>query len=236
MGRKKKEELQEVDLDTLAEEQEEATLLADAEEETEGLEAAESEDAEEKDAEAELSEELEEKPKRKPRKRSPRRKKAEVVAEESAAASLTFTPPAAEAQPMGPAVPPPPVDLIAAASAAHEKDAVERHFEAARTASESIVATLEKVNALMRELPDHYAATLQKNIKHSAKPIANSRVVFALSLTAFILSVLSVGLSQSARHQALSATVAASAPRFEQPATLPTELAKRPSKRRVNRK
>jgi len=172
---------------------------------------SESEGESDETSEEEADAEAEEKPKRKPRRRAPRRKPVaetvEPTAEPLVAAAAVASEPEIETPPATFAFPPAPAPGMVAASNtanASEKDAVERHWDAARLASESIVASLDKVNSLMRELPDHYAVSLQKSLKQSARPAANSRLVFAMSVTATVLSLLSLGLSQSARQTALN--------------------------------
>ncbi len=185
MGRKKKDE--EI-LD------EEIELGGDEELELELGEADDSdEDALKEPASIEadsLDEEIQE-PKA-PRKRAPRKPKVEPAIEETpvAAAAVAAAPVALPVAPPVPAV---------------EKDAVVLQWEAAKLTTEAIVASLDKVNGLLRELPDHYAVVLQKSMKASAPRSGSaSKIAFGTSLMAILLSVLSLSFSQSARQAALS--------------------------------
>jgi hypothetical protein len=96
---------------------------------------------------------------------------------------------------------PPPVVV----PAPPEKDRVVQQWEAAKQASESIVASLEKVNDLLREIPEHYGAVIQKSMKQAAtRPSPAARVAFVMSVVATLLSILSLSFSQSAREKAFS--------------------------------
>ncbi len=91
------------------------------------------------------------------------------------------------------------------ATTTDEKDLVVRQWEAAKQTSESIVASLDKVNSLLKELPDHYAAVLQKSMKQSsARTTPGAKIAFGMSMVASVLSVLSLSFSQSARELVLS--------------------------------
>jgi hypothetical protein len=190
MGRKKKdEEILDDELDLASEEAELELELDDADD------SDEEELKEPATLEADsLDEETAKEPKA-PRKRSPRKTKAEPAAEETVAAAVASPTPAPTPTPI-PAPAPAPVV---------EKDAVVLQWEAAKQTTEAIVASLEKVNGLLRELPDHYAVVLQKSMKASAPRSGSaSKIAFGTSLMAILLSVLSLSFSQSARQAALS--------------------------------
>jgi hypothetical protein len=101
-----------------------------------------------------------------------------------------------------PTVPPtPPVDPALA------------QWEAAQKTSQSIIASLENVNAILKELPEHYASVIQKTLKQTpSRPSSASRFAFAMSLLAIVLSVLSLSFSQSVRSQVLTQVASTPAP------------------------
>ncbi len=179
-------------------------------------------------SEEEEDEEVEEAPKqRKPRKRAPKKepKRAamvEAAAEEKPSKTPTkleekiekaFELPAAAA--VAPVVTPEALPASASAPAPAHDD-LAKQWAAAQQTSASIVASLEKVNTLLREVPEHYAAVIQKAMKQSSgKPSPAAKVAFGMSLVATVLSVLSLTFAQSARQSALSQGV--SVPAIHQP-------------------
>ncbi len=180
MGRKKKDE------EILVEELEQSEeLLSD---EPEELSAEFSE--EEKPAEPT--------PKPARRRRAP---KAPVAAAEPAT-NETQTPAEPAIENIVPAPQPQSVPAIIAST---QKDPVVQQWEAAKQTSESIVASLEKVNLLLRDIPEHYSNVLQKSIKQAAnRPTPGARAAFGISVFAIVLSILSLSFSQSARQMALT--------------------------------
>lgn len=114
-----------------------------------------------------------------------------------------------------------------------EKDAVVLQWEAAKQASESIVASLEKVNDMLREIPEHYSAVIQKSMKQAAnRPTPAARIAFGMSVVATLLSVLSLSFSQSARQMAVTRgtslpAIHHSEPREKTPAKIETAESRR---------
>lgn len=184
MGRKKKdEEILEEEIDLGGDEELELELGEADDSDEDALKEPASIEADS------LDEEIQE-PKA-PRKRAPRKPKVEPAIEETPVAAAVAAAPVA--LPVAPPVP------------AVEKDAVVLQWEAAKLTTEAIVASLDKVNGLLRELPDHYAVVLQKSMKASAPRSGSaSKIAFGTSLMAILLSVLSLSFSQSARQAALS--------------------------------
>ena len=132
----------------------------------------------------------------KPAPRRKRRKKAAVEAQEAAPAEETVStvPAVAESKP----------NPVPETKPSNE-DPMVRQWEAARQTTEAIVASLEKVNGLLKELPDHYAGVLQKSLKqNSARSTPGAKIAFGMSMVASVLSILSLSFSQSARELVLS--------------------------------
>lgn len=194
MARKKKdtEEL-ELELDELELDEEETS------EEDEADEEALKEPEEISLAEEEDEAEVEPAPKA-PRRRAPKAKKAtKAEAEETEEAVVAEKPVKAPKKTEAP------VAAAVATPAPEPKDAVVLQWEAAKQASESIVGSLDKVNSMLRELPEYYSASLQKAFKNNTpRTSPAAKVAFGMSLVATVLSVLSLSFSQSARQAALT--------------------------------
>jgi hypothetical protein len=92
----------------------------------------------------------------------------------------------------------------AAAAPAPAPDPVVAQWEAAAKTTQAIVASLENVHAMLKDLPEHYAAVVQKSLKQQpAKPSQGTRLAFATSFLAIVFSVLSLSFSQSVRNQVI---------------------------------
>lgn len=113
---------------------------------------------------------------------------------------------------------PSPVPVPAAAAPAPAPapaiDPVVAQWEAAAKTTQAIVASLENVHAMLKDLPEHYAAVVQKSLKQSqSKPSNATRLAFATSFLAIVFSVLSLSFSQSVRNQVImSKTLVQTAP------------------------
>lgn len=203
MARKKKEE--ELDLN-------EEEMELDEQEEDEELELEPEEISADASIDEDEEEEQEAPKKRAPRKRAKKEPKVEaaeeVVAEEKPvkkAPKLEEKIEKAFEMPAAAAVAAPVETVAAVVTPAPAHDDLAKQWAAAQQTSASIVASLEKVNTLLRDVPEHYAVVLQKAMKQSAgKPSPAAKVAFGMSLVATVLSVLSLTFSQSARQQALS--------------------------------
>ncbi len=106
----------------------------------------------------------------------------------------------------------------AAAAAAPAIDPVVAQWEAAAKTTQAIVASLENVHAMLKDLPEHYAAVVQKSLKQNqTKPNNATRLAFATSFLAIVFSVLSLSFSQSVRNQVIMSKALApvSTPKME---------------------
>ncbi len=196
MARKKKEtEELEMELDELELDEDETS------EEDDEAELKEPEEITLQDESEDEAEEVEPAPKA-PRRRAAKAKKAvtpkvEADAEEEIAAEKPApkAPKKAEVRTAAAVV----------ATAPEAKDTVVLQWEAAKHASESIVGSLDKVNSMLRELPEYYSTALQKAFKNNTpRTSPAAKVAFGMSLVATVLSVLSLSFSQSARQAALT--------------------------------
>lgn len=193
MARKKKdtEEL-EMELDELELDEEETSDEEDAdEEELKEPEAISLSNDDEDEADIEPAPKA---PRRRAAKKAPK-VESKVEAEEVGVEKPAKAPKKTEA----------PVAAAVAVPAPEAKDTVVLQWEAAKQASESIVGSLDKVNSMLRELPEYYSTSLQKAFKNNTpRTSPAAKVAFGMSLVATVLSVLSLSFSQSARQAALT--------------------------------
>lgn len=206
--------------------------------EAEGLEAADEEldepeaiEASDEDDEEEAEVEEKKKPARKPRARKPRAKKAEPSllgamsepieekTEEKAEAETPALEVAAVAEEEAPA-PKPRAKRVTKAEQ-EEADAIGKPWVAVKEISGSISSNLERVNQMLREIPQ------QELFRPPvAKPAAITKVAVGMSFFAIVLSLVSLLLSQSARQVALERFAApTSAIAQVAPTTEPKQLA-----------
>jgi hypothetical protein len=118
-------------------------------------------------------------------------------------------------------VPPPAGVPFEAAASGETADANLKQWQSIHAISLGICQNLERVNAMVKELPANYADAIGELLKPPApKPSPLTKLAAGVSIAAAILSVLSLSLSQSARQAVLnrdSAPAIAITPRAMEP-------------------